>query len=205
MAYTELNINSLITSKARRTILFFLLQHINEEYSIRELSRQTGLNINSTVKEVRNLLKNQILIYRPQGISKIVRINVRHPLFEDIRSCFLKAYGIGKVTYDKFKNIDNVLYILLTDFYINQTPKTAYDFDILFITKQKQGIELIANTMQDIESQFSKSIVFTVLDEADFIHRKKVLDPFVWKVLSKPFVVIKGTITDIIKMPIAVK
>ncbi len=205
MAYNELNVSNLITSKARRTILYFLLQHINDEFSIRELSRQTKLNINSTVKEVKNLLKSQILIYRPQGISKIVRLNTKHPLFEPIRSCLFKSYGIGKALYDKFKTVENVLYILLTDFYINQTPKAAYDFDVLFITKQKQGIEFIANTMQDIEAQFNTTIVYTVLDENDFIHRKKVLDPFVWKVLSKPFVVIKGTITDIIKMPIIVK
>ncbi len=198
MTFIQNSIARIITGKSRRAILEFLITHPNEEFSIRELSRETGLNINSVVKEVNNLLKGRIVNARKVGISKLVSINPESPLYLQLVQCFHKSYGAGRLLRQKFHAIDNIQIILLTHHFIYKKPKNAYDFDVLFVTKTKQGIQKIANNVQDIESHLNMTLVYTVLDEKEFFKRKKLLDPFVINPLSNEFVILKGRFSEVL-------
>ncbi len=192
------NLQKLITSKTRRQLIYYLLQNYNQAKTIRTISRESGVNINSTVKELNELANISLVNFKKQGTYKYAKINNEHPFFQPLYSCFFKSYGLGKLLINNFSSNKNIKSIIVTKFYLEKLPKTKYDYDILFITNEKPNLEKIMNKVKEIELKLNESLVFSILTIREFKQRLQIMDNFVWSIFNKRFVFVLGSLYDLL-------
>lgn len=78
---------------ARVKVLAFLLLNASEELHVREIARRAGVPLQAAQREL-TLLEEIALIERHRrGRQVFVTVQTSHPLFEDLRSLFLKSDG----------------------------------------------------------------------------------------------------------------
>lgn len=95
-------LETLISSETRiKLLLKFFLNPKNSGY-LRQLATEFNESTNGIRIELNRLNDAKILEARKEGRNKVYRANIRHPLFEEIRTIVLKSTGIDQV-------IENIL------------------------------------------------------------------------------------------------
>jgi len=192
------NLQKLITSKTRRQLIYYLLENYREPKTIRTISRESGVNINSTVKELNELANIDLVKFKKQGTYKYAKINTKHPFFQPLFSCFFKSYGLGKLLIKNFYNNKNIASIIITKFYLEDIPKGKYDYDILFITEEKPNLEKIMSKIKEIELKLNKTLVFSILTTKEFKQRLQIMDSFVWSIFNGKFIFVLGSLYSLL-------
>jgi DNA-binding transcriptional regulator YhcF (GntR family) len=83
-------LEALFTSTTRIKILNLLLTNPDSEFYMRQLSRETGENMNSVLRETRNLESFGIVDVKGKGNLKFVKINTESCIFPELHSIFQK-------------------------------------------------------------------------------------------------------------------
>ena len=81
----------LFTSKARVKLLTIFLLKPDDEYFVRELTRELDEQINSVRRELDNLKKLGLLKSRAKNRKKFFMVNKNFVLFNELRSIIIKA------------------------------------------------------------------------------------------------------------------
>lgn len=95
-------LETLISSETRiKLLLKFFLNPKNSGY-LRQLATEFNESTNGIRIELNRLNDAKILESHKEGRNKVYRANIKHPLFEEIRTIVLKSTGIDQV-------IENIL------------------------------------------------------------------------------------------------
>ena len=85
-----------------------LFLHPNQELTLAEVTRRTGLAQAVVHKEVSRLVNGGVLTDRREGNNRLVRVAVNHPLFRPMAQIIAAAYGPVPVLRDLLGPIDTV-------------------------------------------------------------------------------------------------
>ena len=168
----------LFTSKARVKLLTIFLLKPDDEYFVRELTRELDEQINSIRRELDNLKKLGLLKSRAKNRKKFFMVNKNFVLFNELRSIIIKATNSSENLIKNITKMGDVDFLLISGAFLQR--ETAVD--LLVVGKvDKENLGKFLDTLETAEP-----IKFSVLTSEDFLYRIKCRDQFILDLIQDP-------------------
>lgn len=187
----------IIPSKARRKILEFFFHHPNENYYLRRIVREIEEEVNAVKREL-DILTEEKLLQRERRLNKVFyMLNKNYRFYDEFTRIFTKTGFLAQAIYKSGSKIGKVRFIAISLKLSKNVPIKEDEIYALFI-----GIIVVPEVesiMGEAEKLFGRPINYTAMTEDEFTFRKKNNDPFMWRFLKQPKVMLVGTEEELLK------
>ena len=187
----------IIPSKARRKILSLFFQNPNESFYLRKIVRDIDEEVNAVKREL-DILSDAKLLHKEKRLNKIFyTLNKNYPLYDEFLRIFTKSTLIAGLFYNNLAKIGKIKFIVLSTKFAKQIAIKEDEIYLLIV-----GIIVVpevASIVSEAEKQFGREINYTVMTEEELAFRKKNNDPFIWRYLKQPKIMLVGTEDDLLK------
>jgi hypothetical protein len=189
----------LFGSKTRIKLLQIFLNHPENSYYVRELTRLTKLQINAIRRELQNLEDLEVVGSFQEAKSdrqkrrrknpqekKYYRANIDYVLFPELKALILKAqllleYDLAK----KISRIGTVKYLALTGIFVGFVGAST-DLFVVGNIKKERLVQLI----RKFEKELNYEINFTLMSSSEYRYRKDITDRFLYSILENKKIVV---------------
>jgi DNA-binding transcriptional ArsR family regulator len=187
--------DQLFGSKTRVKLLSLFLNHPNESFYVREITRRLDEQINSIRRELANLQAVGLVKSEQRQRRLYYKINPRFASLGEFQRIFAKApqqleakknrpKGEEGERLERFSRLGNVAFAMLTGAFLkNKAPVDV--FVVGDINKVK-----FSKLMTDFEREMGQELNFTVMSPDEYYYRRSLYDRFLGEVLSADKVVI---------------
>lgn len=180
----------IIPSKARRKILELFYHHPGENYYLRRVVRETVEEVNAVKREL-DILADEKLLLREKRLNKVFySLNKNYQFYDEFLRIFTKTGFLSNLIYKNLSKIGKVKFIALSTKFAKNIMIKDDEIYLLFV-----GIIVIPEVegiIAQAEKNFGRAINYTVMTEDEFIFRKKNNDPFIWRFLKQPKIMLVG-------------
>jgi len=187
----------IIPSKARRKILEIFFHHPDKNYYLRGIVREIDEEVNAVKREL-DILSEEKLLNKERRLNKIFyTLNRNYQFYDEFIRIFTKSNFLSSMIYKSGSKIGKIKSIALSTKLSKNIPIKEDEIYILFI-----GVIVvpeIESIMNEAEKIYGRPINYTVMTEDEFIFRKKNNDPFIWRFLKQPKVMLIGTEEELLK------
>jgi DNA-binding transcriptional ArsR family regulator len=171
-------LKALFSSQTRVKLLSTFLLHPEQEYFIRELTRLLGEQINSIRRELENLRRIGLVKSRHKNRKKYYRADPEFPLYQDLRSLFLKEVQSESPAVAYLKRLPDVHLAILAGTFTGTDCKV----DLLVVGDVKK--EIIETLL--LQEPSLRGVRYSIFSEADFLYRVSLRDRFILEILNDP-------------------
>ena len=190
-------LHHIIPSKARRKILQLFFHDPQESHYLREIVREVDEEVNAVKRELDILTEGKVL-HREKRLNKVFySLNKNYIYYDEFLRIFSKTLPLSEQIYKNISKIGKVKYISFSIKFIKNIQIKEEDIYILIV-----GIIVvpeITSIVAEGERKYGREIHYTVMTEDEFTFRKKNNDPFIWRFLKQPKVMIVGSEEELIK------
>ncbi len=166
----------LFTSKARVKLLTIFLLRPDDEYFVRELTRELDEQINSIRRELDNLKKLGLLKSRAKNRKKFFTVNKNFVLYNELRSIIIKATNSSENLIKNISKMGDIDFLLISGAFLQKESPV----DLLVVGKvDKENMGKFLDTLETKEA-----IKFSVLTSEDFVYRVKCRDQFILDLIT---------------------
>jgi Fe2+ or Zn2+ uptake regulation protein len=187
----------IIPSKARRKILELFFHHPGENYFLRRVVRETDEEVNAVKREL-DILHDEKLLLREKRLNKVYyTLNKNYHFYDEFLRIFTKTGFLPQTIYKNLSKLGKIKFISLSIKYSKSLPIKEDEIYLLMV-----GVVVVAeieSIIADAEKIFGKGINYTAMTEDEFSFRKKNNDPFIWRFLKQPKVMLLGTEDELLK------
>lgn len=187
----------IIPSKARRKILEFFFHHPGENYYLRRIVREIIEEVNAVKREL-DILTDEKLLLKERRLNKIYySLNKNYHLYDEFTRIFTKTTPLAVSIYKNISAIGKIKFVAVSLKFSKNIIIKEDEIYLLFV-----GIVVVAEVeslIHDAEKDFGRPINYTVMTEDEFVFRKKNNDPFIWRFLKQPKVMLAGNEDDLLK------
>lgn len=187
----------IIPSKARRKILEFFFHHPMENFYLRKIVREISEEVNAVKREL-DILSNEKLLLKERRLNKIYySLNKNYHLYDEFTRIFAKTTELANAIYKNQSALGKIKFVAVSLKFAKNLIIKEDEIYLLFV-----GIVVIAEVeglIHDAEKTFGRAINYTVMTEDEFVFRKKNNDPFIWRFLKQPKVMLVGHEDDLLK------
>ncbi len=180
----------IIPSKARRKILELFFQHPSENYYLRRVVRETDEEVNAVKREL-DILSDEKLLLKERRLNKVYyTLNKNYHFYDEFLRIFTKTGLISTLIYKNLSKIGKIKFIALSTKFAKNIIIKEDEIYLLLV-----GVIVVAEVeaiIAETEKVFGRSINYTVMTEDEFIFRKKNNDPFIWRFLKQPKIMLVG-------------
>lgn len=190
-------LENIIPSKVRRKILQLFYHHPDNTYYLREVVRQVNEEVNAVKREL-DILYDAKVLGRERRTNKVFYVlNKNYLLYDEFLRIFTKTSLLSEQVTMNLSRLGKVKYIAVSTKYSKKTPIKDDEIYVLFV-----GIIVVPEVetiMNEARKEFGWDINYTVMSEEELKFRKKNNDPFIWKFLKQPKVMLVGLEEDLLK------
>ncbi len=187
----------IIPSKTRRKILELFYHHPTEIYYLRKIVRDLNEEVNAVKREL-DILSEEKLLLKEKRLNKIYySLNKHYIFYEEFLRIFVKTNFLSTSIYKNLSKIGKIKFIALSTKFAKNLPIKNDEIYLLIV-----GIAVIPEVeiiISNAEKEFEKPINYTVMTEEEFIFRKKNNDPFIWRFLKQPKIMLVGNEDELLK------
>jgi len=190
-------LEKIIPSKVRRKILELYFHHVDDNYYLREIVRMVDEEVNAVKRELDILHDAKVLIRERRTNKVFYTLNKNYVFFDEFLRIFTKSTSLSELLLKNHSQLGKVKYISLSMKYVKRTPIKEDEIYALFV-----GVVVVPEVesiMNIAKKDFGWEINYTVMTEDELKFRKKNNDPFIWKFLRQPKVMLVGQEEDLIK------
>lgn len=172
------------TSKVRVKISALFFMNPREKYHMRKISRLVNEQINAVRRELMSMEKSDFLISQREGIKKFYTLNPDFPLFNELRSIFVKSFGLGYHIFLNKKDLGEVKFAILTHTYLNREESDSGNPDLIIVGEPDRTLlDRIAREAERIEK---KRIHYIILGIKELEMAKRRRDTLIYSVSVLP-------------------
>ncbi|OGK21114.1 hypothetical protein A2866_02860 [Candidatus Roizmanbacteria bacterium RIFCSPHIGHO2_01_FULL_39_8] len=187
----------IIPSKARRKILELFYHHPNENYYLRRIVREVDEEVNAVKREL-DILSEEKLLLKERRLNKVFyELNKNYIFYDDFLRIFGKTNLLATHLYKNLSKMGKVKFAVCSSKFIKQT--LIKDDEIYFLMVGIIVVPEVAGVITEAEKLFGREINYTVMTEEEFNFRKRNNDPFIWRFLKQPKVMLVGNEEDLLK------
>jgi len=188
-------LESIIGSKTRVKILALFFLSPDRKFYVRELARKTGGNINSVRRELQKLESIGLLKSERVGNLKYYVTDKKMPIYEELKSIFLKTEGLGEVIKENLSGLGEVKLAFIYGSFARGEEQLKSDIDLMIVGKvdEKKLVPLI----RKLEGRLSREINYTLFSPTEFESRVKKKDPFISNVLREKKIQLVGEPSEV--------
>lgn len=187
----------IIPSKARRKILEFFFHHPGENFYLRKIVRDIDEEVNAVKREL-DILSEEKLLLKERRLNKIYyTLNKAYRLYDEFTRIFTKTGILATSIYKNFSQIGKIRYVAVSIKFAKKLPIKEDEIYLLIV-----GIVVIPeieSIIKEAEKIYGFPINYTAMTDDEFVFRKKNNDPFVWRFLRQPKVMLIGVEDELLK------
>ncbi|MGB9883495.1 MAG: winged helix-turn-helix domain-containing protein [Microgenomates group bacterium] len=187
----------IIPSKTRRKILELFYHHPNQIYYLRAIVRETGDEVNAVKRELDILTEEKLLLKEKRLNKTFYTLNKNYLFYEEFLRIFAKMNFLSTMIYQNLPKIGKVKFIALSTKFAKNIEIKEDEIYLLLV-----GVIVVAeveNIIGQAEKTFGRPINYTVMTEDEFKFRKKNNDPFIWRFLKQPKIMLVGSEDELMK------
>jgi predicted nucleotidyltransferase len=173
---------NLFSSGTRVDILSMFLLNPDTDKYLREIARETGDNVNSVRRELNNLEGIGLLKSLWRGKQKYYSVNKSFPLYNELKSVFMKTAGAGSMISEKLKELEGINRTFIFGSYALGNFEPDSDIDLMVIGNVNE--DLLIETISVLEEETGREINYILMTEKEYESRDKSGDPFISEVKS---------------------
>lgn len=167
----------LFTSTTRVKLLTIFLLNPEQEFFIRELTRELNEQINSIRRELDNLKKIGLLKTKEKNRKKYFTVNKNFLLFNELKAIIVKGISNKDEISRRIASFGDVDVLIFSGIFVNKDSM----IDMLIVGNiDKERLEEYLNNELDT----SRAIRFSIMSRDDFQYRKKCYDKFLMDLLE---------------------
>jgi hypothetical protein len=196
------NLEQLFGSKTRARLLALFLQHPEQSYFVRELTRMIDAQLNSVRRELQNLVELGVLMEKIStpvakssgSLSEKKKYYVANPdfmLFEDLKGLFTKASIFLKNNLvQEIDDKGDIAYLAFTGRFVGDSSLPT---DILIVGDIDQ--KALQRVVSAFETEMGHEINYTLMPKEEFLYRRQVTDRFLFSILEGEKIVMIDRVT----------
>ncbi len=190
-------LENIIPSKTRRKILELFFHQPDGQYYLRKIVRDVNEEVNAVKREL-DILSGAKLLHKERRLNKIFyTLNKSYIFYDEFVRLFTKTSLFVNLIYKNISKIGKVKHLAVSTKFSRKIPIKEDEIYVLFV-----GIIVVpevVSIMGEAEKEFGREINYTVMTEEEFAFRKKNNDPFIWRFLKQPKVMILGNEEELVK------
>ena len=187
----------IIPSKARRKILELFFHHPSENYYLRRVVRETIEEVNAVKREL-DILAEEKLLLREKRLNKVYyTLNKNYLFYDEFLRIFTKTGLLPVSIHKNLSKIGKIKFVALSTKFSKNLSIKEDEIYLLMV-----GIIVVAEVesiIAEAEKSFGRAINYTAMTEDEFIFRKKNSDPFIWRFLKQPKIMLVGIEDELLK------
>lgn len=169
----------LFTSTTRVKLLTIFLLNPEQEFFIRELTRELNEQINSIRRELDNLRRLGLLRAREKNRKKYYAVNKNFLLFNELKAIVVKGISNKDEITKRIAALGTVDVLVFSGIFVNRDSL----IDLLIVGDiDKEKLEDYLNNELDT----SRPIKFSIMSRDDYLYRLKCYDKFLMELLQAP-------------------
>ncbi len=186
-------IELLFGSKTRSELLRLLFEGSHKAFYLRELERESGVNASGLLKEIKNLLKLDLITSRQDGNRIYYQANLNHPIYLELQSIIEKTSGTQAILKLALKD-PRIELALLFGSLAQGSERAESDVDLIVIGKI--GLRALSQLLIVPQQKISRAINPVVYTPEEFSIKLAAKNHFLSRVLEKEYVVLAGDMND---------
>ncbi len=187
----------IIPSKARRKILEFFYHRPGESHYLRKIVRDLDEEVNAVKREL-DILADEKLLLKEKRLNKIYyTLNKNYQFYDEFLRIFAKTSFIATEIYKNLPKIGKIKFIAMSMKLPKNIPIKEDEIHLLFV-----GVIVIPEVesiMKEAEKILNHPLNYTVMNDEEFNFRKKNNDPFIWRFLRQPKIMLAGVEDELLK------
>ena len=183
-------LSDFMISRVRVKLLKIFFDKPTELYYVRELTRNTGEEINAVRRELNRQVKKGILKKESRGNRLYYYLNPTYDFYEDLLALVAKTVGLGGEIRKNITKLGKIKFAMMSGKFARQKNRSKDEVDLLIVGDVV--LPELASMVRKEESRRETEINYTVMTQDEFIFRKNRRDPFLLGILSKSRVMIVG-------------
>lgn len=180
-----------LTSRVRVKIMTLFYMSPREKLHMRKIAREINEQINAVRRELISMEKTEFLLSHKEGIKKYYLLNPDFPLFNEFRSMFVKAYGLGFYLYSNRKELGDIKFAVLSHTYLNREDSDTDNIDLLIVGSPEMAT--LERVMKEAETAEQRKIHYMVISEKELEMAKKRRDPLIYSLSVLPRSMVIGS------------
>ncbi len=190
-------LKQIIPSKTRIKILELFYHHSSQTYYLRQVVRAINEEVNAVKREL-DILEDTRVLLKERRLNKVFyTLNKHYILYEEFLKIFSKSVALSRNIMNNIPKLGKVKYAALSTKFTRGIA--IRDDEIYLMLVGTVVVPEIAAIVAEAEKEFGRDINYTVMTEDEFTFRKRNNDPFIWKFLRSPKVMLAGSEEDFLK------
>ncbi len=190
-------LQQIIPSKARRKILTLFFHHPNESFYLRKIVRDVNEEVNAVKREL-DILSGEKLLHKERRLNKIFyTLNKNYILYDEFMRIFAKSTPLALLIQKNLSRLGKLKFIALSMKFPKKMFAKEDEIYLLFV-----GVVVvpeIIGIVSEVEKDFGREINYTVMNDEEFNFRKRNNDPFIWRFLKQPKIMLVGGEEELLK------
>jgi hypothetical protein len=183
-------LENIIPSKTRRKILELFFQKPNENFYLRRVVRELNEKVNAVKRELDILVEEKLLLKEKRLNKVFYTLNKNYLFYDEFLRIFTKSGPILQMIYKNLSRLGKIKYISVSSRFAKRLPVKEEEIYFLYVgVIVLKELEIL---MKKAEEIFQAPINYTVMTEEEFVFRKKNNDPFIWRFLKQPKIMLFG-------------
>lgn len=190
-------LESIIPSRTRRKILELFFHHPGDSYYLRKIVREIDEEVNAVKREV-DILEKAKLLNKEKRLNKVFyTLDKGYPLFDEFTRIFTKTDLLASNIFKNLSKLGKVKYIALSTKYSKRAP--IKEDEVYLLAVGLIVLPELTALIDEVEKVFGREINYTVMTQDEFTFRKRNNDPFLWRFLKQPKVMLVGQEEELLK------
>lgn len=187
----------IITSKARRAVLKLFFQSPQDTYYLRDIVRRTDEEVNAIKRELDIMVEGKVLESERRLNKIFFRLNKNYIFYDEFLRIFAKTSRIASLIKEAGPKLGKVKALALSLKYVKKIDIRSDEIYLLGVGTIV--LPELAQVISYCEQDFGREINYTVMTEDELAFRKRNNDPFLWKFLRTPKVMLVGHEEELLK------
>lgn len=190
-------LHNIIPSKARRKILQLFFHNPKEHFYLRRIVREVNEEVNAVKREL-DILSDAKVLLKEKRLNKVFySLNKHYLYYDEFLRIFAKLGILNELVQKNLSKIGKVKFVVMSKALAKGEPLKKDEIYVLFVGFiVMPEVEVI---MEKVDKALDKEINYTIMTEEEFAFRKKSNDPFIWKFLRQPKIMLVGVEEELVK------
>lgn len=190
-------LDHIIPSRTRIKTLELFFHNPEEHYYLRKVVREIKTEVNAVKREL-DILEKEKVLHKERRLNKVFySINKNYILYEEFVRVFTKSNQLSKLILGNLSKLGRIKFIAISTKFAKQLP--VKDDEVYLVVVGAVVIPEVTSIINQVEKDFGREINYTVMTEEEFAFRKKNNDPFIWRFLKQPKVMLVGFEDELLK------
>jgi hypothetical protein len=172
----------LLSSKTRVDLLRLFFTHSDEQFYVRQISRELKRDISGIKRELDNLEKATLLVSEKVGHLRYYQVNKTSAVYSEMKSIISKTVGAQAAISQALAGLTGVRHAWL--YATNSHAPGEGSGPILLLIVGRVDLTELNEAITSLERHLGREINYTVFDDAEFHRRRAEADTFLSEVLG---------------------